>query len=1210
MSKKIQYIFIFLFSLVLLSIFFLSFGAEKVFHADFKMQDSLVSFFGKHFFVWSDVASALNIDGATRFFTRLPIVLFLVPFFYLESLNVVLSYLYLLYSFGFLFFSFNYFSKHFLKISSSYHRWFFSILFALNPIFLGNTSKIGLVFSGASLLLTLVFAKKAFDERKLFYIYLIALTFLFSLIHPFNSAINLFILLAYISYRIFTDFKFFKDNFSGILLHIFVSVLMFASIFFLLFSGGSVSKEAITGTIGADSGNLLLGSVAKTSGFLEAFTFSKSVFLDYEFYSEKTRFLYIIGTYGLFSVTIFLLWYFFHVRILKNKLVVVVSMASLLILLLLGNGTTYVFSEAIYNGLVESSFGWFFRSPLKWQLYMPIFFTIILICGFESYFRNVPRKISRFLLVLMFVFFVLSIFYLIANIYDNLIDKKKIDLYDSNIQFVEGDKALVVYDQSCKDLVSTNPELYDELVFYFFSEDVNLTTLSDSSLLSAVWIYNNFNYIVTCNSQRLDKNASFVKTTEFDNQIFIYDNLSVNEYIDSFEFLYDFNYDDLSNSVRDFVIDNLNSEFNVKTYEEDIEGVQSSRIISLFNPHVREIYGESRLSGNPDLYVNKVKSKLQLKISEDRLFVQRTLGDSIFVNNSLVSTVADKSDILYADIFSEGNFLLENGTAISPIQDSIAINSSLPARIYSKTTSNKLTDGSFEERLWQPKVGDCNNFDDNPILAMERATFGSLGDFSLELGAQRHIACTKQSNIFVEPGEEYVFEFDYQSNNAQEAGFYISFDGFGGEDAAISEKITILDDQWTTYRKKVIVPATSRAMTVYLYGYAPDEGVMTRTRYDNVGVYQLEKVKEILPEEKSDFVKVDLPPAVDGQYMFEYRDPDHDFSNQIVNGSLEEGLWQSEVGNCNNFDDNPIISMEQSSVASDGVASLMLSSTRHTACTSPATMAVRGGVDYLLEFDVRAGSETATEGGYYISFNDVEKTSFSGKIELRDDSINPDVIVVGNEWKSFSEKIEVPADATSAKLLVYSYPDGSGQAVETLYDNFSFVEMPDMDNRYYVVSESEVETAEPESVGFEIINPTKKLVTARGVTKPFYLTMSESYHDKWQLHLDNSLVRGLLDSWVPFVRPNKVSDDRHYSYMTFLNGWYVDPQVLCHGGGDGKVLHEGCTINEDSSYDIDMVIEFFPQRWFYLGLLISGITFFGVVGYLIVLFYMRKTRKR
>jgi len=60
----------------------------------------------------------------------------------------------------------------------------------------------------------------------------------------------------------------------------------------------------------------------------------------------------------------------------------------------------------------------------------------------------------------------------------------------------------------------------------------------------------------------------------------------------------------------------------------------------------------------------------------------------------------------------------------------------------------------------------------------------------------------------------------------------------------------------------------------------------------------------------------------------------------------------------------------------------------------------------------------------------------------------------------------------------------------------------------------------------------------------------------------------------------------------------VPAQGWSASGGKSADLNSACTKNADGSYDMEMVVEFFPQRWFYLGLLISGTTFVGCVGYL------------
>ncbi len=159
------------------------------------------------------------------------------------------------------------------------------------------------------------------------------------------------------------------------------------------------------------------------------------------------------------------------------------------------------------------------------------------------------------------------------------------------------------------------------------------------------------------------------------------------------------------------------------------------------------------------------------------------------------------------------------------------------------------------------------------------------------------------------------------------------------------------------------------------------------------------------------------------------------------------------------------------------------------------------------------------------------------------------------------------------------------------YDNFKLIEVPDLSDAYYLVSDPGLELVEPAEVSFDLVNPTKKLVHVKGATTPFYLAMSESYHDKWQLQFNNDKVQGQLRSWLPFVKPDRIADEYHYKLNDFLNAWYIDTDEWC-----GVKAH--CTLNADGSYDMEMVIEFFPQRWFYLGLLISSLTLVACLCYL------------
>lgn len=324
-----------------------------------------------------------------------------------------------------------------------------------------------------------------------------------------------------------------------------------------------------------------------------------------------------------------------------------------------------------------------------------------------------------------------------------------------------------------------------------------------------------------------------------------------------------------------------------------------------------------------------------------------------------------------------------------------------------------------------------------------------------------------------------------------------------------------------------------------------------------------------------------------GENDITYQDAAYSFTNLISNGSFESGAWQQKVGDCHNYDKNPLIAMSLNTQdKSDGAQSLQLEATRHNACNS-TKIPVKAGASYLFSFDYQ--SPDVSTGSYYLGFNDKLKTVVSAKLPITD-----------KNWHTLSRTIVAPDGATVVSLYVYALQsDGKTNNINR-YDNFKLIEIPDISNSYYLVSQPKEQLQQPASTTFELINPTKKLVHIEGATTPFFLAMSESYHDKWQLQMNNARVQGFLNSWWPLAKPDAVPSEYHYQLDGFLNAWYVDTPALCAISG------ASCVKNADGSYDIEMVIEFWPQRWFYLGLLISGATLAGCLGYLGYDFYKRR----
>ncbi len=386
-------------------------------------------------------------------------------------------------------------------------------------------------------------------------------------------------------------------------------------------------------------------------------------------------------------------------------------------------------------------------------------------------------------------------------------------------------------------------------------------------------------------------------------------------------------------------------------------------------------------------------------------------------------------------------------------------------------------------------------------------------------------------------------------------------------------------------------------MALTVYSYSRDDGEAMRTRYDHFALRPVTESGQnslFWPQEQPQYAKAAILNPDSGPLSFSYHEDGFMPRNLIPNPSFEEGLWQDKVGDCNNYDDQPALAMDwKKGDASEGAFALALGARRHIACTGPGIIKVSGGKDYLFAFDYE--SANSKQAGYYIGFNNASSTSVSERLPIKEKG-----------WQEFRKIVTIPEGATTASLVVYSYSQDGKKEIVTRYDDFHFYELPALRNRYYLVSAPEAELRKPESVEFTLINPTKKRVRVVGATMPFFLAMSESYHDQWRLMLDNDAVNGFFGSWIPWIPfADRVGDWAHFKLNGFLNGWYIDPAGLCTKSDTPLVA--GCTRHADGSYDIDMVIEFFPQRYFYLGLLISGLTLAGCLGYLV---YDRRTRRK
>lgn len=306
-----------------------------------------------------------------------------------------------------------------------------------------------------------------------------------------------------------------------------------------------------------------------------------------------------------------------------------------------------------------------------------------------------------------------------------------------------------------------------------------------------------------------------------------------------------------------------------------------------------------------------------------------------------------------------------------------------------------------------------------------------------------------------------------------------------------------------------------------------------------------------------------------------YHEPGQTRENLIANPSFEDGPWQEKVWDCYAYDDKPSVSMSlNGKQAAEGRKSLELGAKRHIACTGPPETKVTPGERYLLNFRYRA--EKSSFAGYRVSFDNIASTTLSDSLPAK-----------GGDWQELTKEIEVPEGATKLQLTLHAYPGNAESGSKVLFDDFTLMKIPDLQGKLYITSPPETTPQKPAEVSYDDINPTEKRVHVRGARTPFFLAMRDSYNPQWQLLLGSTQVKD------------------HVKLDGFMNGWYVDPLELC------RANPAGCTRNGDGSYDLEMAASFAPQRWFYIGLMISGAAFMAVIGYFIyVAFRMSRDGRR
>lgn len=195
-------------------------------------------------------------------------------------------------------------------------------------------------------------------------------------------------------------------------------------------------------------------------------------------------------------------------------------------------------------------------------------------------------------------------------------------------------------------------------------------------------------------------------------------------------------------------------------------------------------------------------------------------------------------------------------------------------------------------------------------------------------------------------------------------------------------------------------------------------------------------------------------------------------------------------------------------------------------------------------------------------------------VPLQDKANNDDFFIYyGNNRKFYIDQINKikwlkKIDIGTKELVIYENKDFRPHIYQTLQKETIAKNIPYSD------------------VNNASINPTEYKIKLKNISIPIFINFSESFHRDWKIRI------GKFNWFKVLTEKNYfIPDKSHFKNDAQLNSFSIDPISIC------KSFE--CKKNQDGTYDIDLTLYFRPQSYFYLGLIISGITLFGCLTYLI-----------
>jgi hypothetical protein len=633
-----------------------------------------------------------------------------------------------------------------------------------------------------------------------------------SLLHPYTFFVNLGISGGYLVYMLWQR----RDTLRSLLppLAVVLVIGVALNMYFLLplASMGTVSKDAIADTVTPTKADYTaIVDVANTGTVFTGLALSKNIFLDFDFYNDVYQNIYYVGTFLLYVILIALFLNADKRLSTDRRRLLIVCFGAFLMLVALATVTIFNL-DILIKALISLPGGWAFRSPLKWQLYIPlVLFTMLVIVVAATK----DRLVRRSAIGLLIVSFVLMNGYQLFDVMKRQLTPRSLTYFASLAQQdLNGKNLLFVNSPECiKDVLPYNSPTVTELNQIFASENVQVKR-AWADRISSVNL-SAYDYVLTCRrnlSDILRKDYAFIPTESYlDSALQLYSNQNMHPAAYATDTVYSLDTTESVNNKNAFITNKVGKGFDfVPTGSTSVPVTPLRDAFAGLTPAQLN-------AGVATATIGSGSTSLLLGLGSMPLYV-KVDGNTINLSGSAAS---DMKHVETSDKSHAARLPLthEQSTVISYAANGYDF-------------KNLIANPSLEQGLWQEKPNDCLAGNTPPDIAMKLSDQHSDGRSSLQLEASRHIACSGPAVVAVKPGEHYLLSFDYQSPDGPFAGYYV---GFEGTESSFDRRLSGERSGWQAFSQEITIPSRATGLRILFYGY-PDDNDPARkiSRFDNV----------------------------------------------------------------------------------------------------------------------------------------------------------------------------------------------------------------------------------------------------------------------------------------------------------------------------------------------------------------------------------------